>query len=74
MDRLKENIDSGAYRKLSLEDLEQWNQKLYEDILPEHYETSYANPAYAQEKLGEEYGQILSFLVYGTSRGNRLGV
>ena len=68
MDRLKENIDSGAYRKLSLEDLEQWNQKLYEDILPEHYETSYANPAYAQEKLGEEYGQILSFL-YTELRG-----
>ena len=68
LDRLKENIDSGAYRKLSLEDLEQWNQKLYEDILPEHYETSYANPAYAQEKLGEEYGQILSFL-YTELRG-----
>lgn len=36
------------------------NSKLYEDILPGHYGTSYANPAYASEILGEEMGPVLS--------------
>lgn len=36
------------------------NRKLYEDILPEHYETSYANPDYAARMLGEEMGPVLS--------------
>ena len=45
------------------------NQTLYRDVLPEHYETSYANPAYAVKTLGEEYGQLLCFL-YGEIRGD----
>ena len=47
------------------------NQTLYRDVLPEHYETSYANPAYAVKTLGEEYGQLLCFL-YGEIRGDIL--
>ena len=39
-----------------------WNARLYDDILPENYEKSYANPAYAAKVLGEEYGPILSAL------------
>lgn len=45
--------------------LEQWqnlNEELYHDILPEQYDKSYANPAYAVEKLGETHGGLLSFL------------
>lgn len=45
--------------------LKQWqklNHELYEDILPENYETSYGNPAYAIKTLGEVHGRILSFL------------
>ena len=38
------------------------NRKLYEDILPEQYETSYGNPAYAQKMLGETFGSFLSAL------------
>lgn len=45
---------------MSLEELQQLNHDLYEDILPENYETSYANPAWAVEKLGEDYGSLLS--------------
>lgn len=44
---------------LSLEELQQLNHALFEDILPEHYETSYANPAWAVKKLGEELGALL---------------
>lgn len=35
---------------------------LYEDVLPENYETSYANPAYALQTLGAEIGPFLSVL------------
>ena len=69
IDQLKESIVSDAYRRLSIGELEKWNKRLYQDILPENYESSYANPAYAVEKLGEEYGQILSFL-YTELRGS----
>ena len=69
IDELKESILSGAYYRLSTFELEKWNERLYQDILPENYETSYANPAYAVEKLGEAYGQILSFL-YTELRGS----
>ena len=67
IDELKGCIDSGEYRRLSLAELEAWNKRLYEDILPERYEDSYANPSYAVRELGE-YGQMLSFL-YTELRG-----
>ncbi len=36
------------------------NGKLYEDILPDHYDRSYANPEYAAKALGEDMGPVLS--------------
>lgn len=62
-----EAIDTGSFYELSLEELQQQNRELYQDILPEHYDTSYANPAYAAEKLGEEFGRYLCAL-YGELR------
>lgn len=53
--------------KLSLEELKAENTALYEELFPENYETSYGNPAYATEKLGE-YGQSFCFL-YAELRG-----
>ena len=44
------------------ETLQKINEALYEDILPEHYKESYANPDYACITLGEEYGTLLSML------------
>ena len=61
-------IVDGTYKKLELAKLEEWNHRLYEDILPDAYGTSYGNPAYAVSQLGEEYGQLLSFL-YTELRG-----
>lgn len=43
-------------------------EMLYHDVLPEHYESSYANPAYAVRVLGEELGAFLSAL-YAELRG-----
>lgn len=51
-----------------MEELAAWNAKLYEDILPDVYDRSYGNPAYATEKLGAEYGPVLSAL-YAEIRG-----
>ena len=59
--------ESGKLEKLSLEEQKDLNHTLYQDILPEHYEESYGNPAYACEKLGE-YGKALTFL-YAELRG-----
>lgn len=57
----------GTLRTRSLEELQQQNHQLYQDILPEQYETSYANPAYAVKKLGKTYGKLLS-VVYSELR------
>lgn len=62
-----------------LEDCKAQNRALYQDILPESYQTSYANPEYAVQILGEEYGPVLSLLaahirsnIITAFRGNRL--
>ena len=56
-------IKSGKMDDASLEELQQWNQRLYGDILPGNYESSYANPAYAVTMLGEEYGPYFAVLM-----------
>lgn len=57
-----------SWEKLSLEELSDWNHRLYEDILPENYGESFANPDYAEDCLGKEFGPLLSFL-YTELRG-----
>ena len=53
-------MDHGTAGK-TLEELQKQNHELYQDILPENYENSYGNPAYAQKMLGE-YGKAFTFL------------
>ncbi|MCM1112327.1 MAG: aminopeptidase [Muribaculum sp.] len=53
---------SGGLESASLEELHRRNQALYEEVFPEHYGGSYADPAYAVRMLGEEFGAMLSFL------------
>ena len=48
--------------KLSLKEQQGLNHALYEDILGDNYLVSYANPAYACEKLGEKFGKLVAFL------------
>lgn len=55
-------IENGSYRKKPEEQLACENRVLYEDILPENYENSYANPAYAVKFFGEKEGRYLAFL------------
>lgn len=55
-------LASGGLQKSSLEQLRARNRALYEDVLPENYGTSFADPDYAAERLGGEFGAMLSFL------------
>jgi len=60
-------IMEGGLLKGTVEELQRRNHKLYEDILPENYGESYANPQVCAARLGQEYGQILCVL-YGEMR------
>ncbi len=56
-------VRDGGMLTADLETLQKWNEQLYSDILTKNYENSYANPTYAVEKLGEEYGAYFSAIV-----------
>ena len=68
VDRAWNIVESGRLRQMSLEELQDFNRELYADILPEHYDTSYGNPDYAVDCLGESMGKMFSFL-YAELRG-----
>ncbi len=68
MDEVYEMAEAGALGEMSLDELEALNRKLYEDILGDNYEKSFANPEYAVATLSEVFGGILSF-VYTEVRG-----
>ncbi len=59
---MAELVDADAYAKLSLDELEGWNERLYEKVVPAKYEKSYANPAYAVKKFGVREGKLLCAL------------
>lgn len=62
LNELVEKLQNKTLEQAELPVLQEWNRRLYEDILPEHYKKSFGNPAYAVSVLGEELGQLLSFL------------
>lgn len=59
---LSESVTAGTYEKLSMEEMKRWNERLYAKVLPENYETSYANPAYAVKRFGVREGRVFSAL------------
>jgi hypothetical protein len=59
---IKDKIQTGEYKALALDELVSVNNELYSDVTGENYVKSFANPAYAVEMLGDEYGQLLSFV------------
>ncbi|MDO5155205.1 MAG: aminopeptidase [Eubacteriales bacterium] len=71
--RYWELLDTNAGNSMTLEEWQKYNQELYSDVLvskqnQQGYDFSYANPVYAVEVLGEEFGPLLSFL-YTELRG-----
>lgn len=66
-EEIRQSREGGSLFTLPEEELRKINRKSYEDVLPDdeqerHYSASYANPNYAVEKLGKEYGPLLSWL------------
>ena len=59
---VSEKAEKDTVKDASLTECEKQNAGFYDDIKAENYGKSYGNPTYAVEKLGEEYGQILSAL------------
>lgn len=59
---LVDMVNNDELKSMSLEEAKKLNYSLYEDILKENYEVSYANPEYAVGQLGLELGRLLSFM------------
>ncbi len=66
---VKDSYHTRVRHDMTEEKLAEEMENLYEDVKPENYETSYANPAYCQAVLGEELGAFLSAL-YAELRGD----
>ena len=62
LDEILKKQEAGSLDTESMEACRERNERLYGDIRPEHYASSYGNPAYAQEQFGLEAGQLLTFL------------
>ena len=62
VDETLQKKQQGLLDAESEEEAKKRNKEFYQDILGKNYDTSYANPSYAVEKLGEEFGGVLSFL------------
>ncbi|WP_290849256.1 aminopeptidase [Eubacterium sp. LMAG:50] len=67
IDNLLGLIESKKIEELTLEQLTFLNKDLYEDETEIVYGKCFANPKFAVEKLGEEYGQLLCY-VFTTNR------
>ena len=55
-------LEEGGLEKADISEIKERNLALYQDILEDHYEESYTNPAYASARLGGEFGALLAFL------------
>lgn len=68
IDQVRVSLKDGSWNGYSIQEMQTVNHSLYRDILPQNYDISYANPAYAVAELGEAMGKLLSFL-YTEIRG-----
>lgn len=71
--RLYEKIKQGFMETATKEELQNQQKTLYGELEGENYESSYANPSYAVQVLGEKFGGILSFL-YAEARAQIVSV
>ena len=55
-------IAAGKLKKASLEELVRHNEICFIDLIGKNYESSYANPTWAIQRLGEEHGPLLCAL------------
>lgn len=67
LEEITNKVERNAIDEMSLKEAKALNQKLYDDILNENYEKSYANPEVAVKYFGDEMGKLLS-LIYSRLR------
>lgn len=60
--QMAELVKTGEYCRLPWEELLHWNRRLYENILPDCYETSYENPVFCVKRFGVREGRLLTWL------------
>ena len=61
-DRVLKAQESGEIKHWTKEQHAEMNHTLYEELLKDHYESSYANPEFAAAVFGEELGKLFCFL------------
>ncbi len=61
-------VSSGALKKMTVNELAELNDRLYDDVAEKNYELSYSEPAFAVKQFGEEYGKILCALYFELRR------
>ncbi|MCF7794396.1 MAG: aminopeptidase [Candidatus Cloacimonetes bacterium] len=57
---LESELTDDYHRKNDLKVLQKTNREFYQEILPENYEESYANPEFCVKEFGQEMGSALS--------------
>lgn len=62
-EELLKAVTDGSYFKLSMDDLNDWDELLRSDFSEDVYEQCYGNPAYSVNVFGDE-GQILSVIYH----------
>lgn len=62
LENVRRKIGDGTWERCSLEEMQSLNEILYRDVLPQNYGSSFADPAYAVGKFGEDMGRLLSLL------------
>jgi len=67
-DETWDTVSSGALKKMSMNELAELNDRLYEDVTEDNYEHSYSEPVFAVKQFGEEYGRILCALYFELRR------
>jgi len=62
MDKLKNDVADDAFNSMSLEELSEYNHRLYEDVADSAYDTSYANPRVCTKAFGEDAGKLMAMV------------
>lgn len=62
MDKLKNDVADDVFNSMSLEELSEYNHRLYEDVADSAYDTSYANPRVCAKAFGEDAGKLMAMV------------
>ena len=62
MDKLKNDVADDAFNSMSLEELSEYNHRLYEYVADRAYDTSYANPRVCAKAFGEDAGKLMAMV------------